>query len=342
MIDKKGNSILIVGNFLSKKGGNLSVCEELSSHLEERGWRVLTTSNKKWRVARLLDMVITCVKNRNHYSVAYLEVYSGLAFIWAEVVATILHLLKKKIILTLHGGGLPTFAKKWPKRVKRVLRKGKYVTSPSPYLIEQMKEYCSNIIFLPNGIDIEKYSFRLRKEVRPKIVWLRAFHKIYNPLMAIKVVSILKETIPQVELTMIGPDKKDGILEVVLENIKKRGLENHIKIIGKISKKDVPLWLNKFDIFINTTNVDNAPVSVIEAMACGLCVVSTNVGGIPYLIENGKDGLLVQKNNEIEMAEAISQLLEDNNLAQKISFNARKKAEEYDWKEIIKMWESLI
>ncbi len=67
----------------------------------------------------------------------------------------------------------------------------------------------------------------------------------------------------------------------------------HVDFWASVEKSEVPAWLAKGDIFLNTTNVDNTPVSVIEAQAAGLCVVSTNVGGIPFLLENGKDALLV-------------------------------------------------
>ena len=103
-----------------------------------------------------------------------------------------------------------------------------------------------------------------------------------------------------------------------------------------------PDWLTKADIFINTTNVDNMPISVLEAMASGLCVVSTNVGGIPYLLEDESDALLVPPNDPQAMTAAVCRILTEPGLAEKLSSNARKKAEQFDWSVIMPQWEAIL
>ena len=100
---------------------------------------------------------------------------------------------------------------------------------------------------------------------------------------------------------------------------------------GRVPKAEVPQWLDRGDVFLNTTNVDNTPVSVIEAMACGLPVVSTAVGGVPYLIEHGKDGLLVPPSDARAMADAVRRLLKDPDLAEALARAARLKVEAWDW-----------
>jgi glycosyltransferase involved in cell wall biosynthesis len=122
----------------------------------------------------------------------------------------------------------------------------------------------------------------------------------------------------------------------------KLGLGERLHLLGRVTKQDVPVLLQRGDIFINTTNIDNTPVSVLEAMACGLCVVSTNVGGIPYLLEDGKDALLVPPNDPEAMAFAIRRILDEPDLAEKLSMNARKKVEQFDWSVIMPHWKRLI
>ena len=94
-------------------------------------------------------------------------------------------------------------------------------------------------------------------------------------------------------------------------------------------------------MFINTTNVDNTPVSVIEAMALGLPVVSTNVGGIPFLLEDGVDALLVEPNDQEAMCRAIERLKSDPELVKQLTLNARKKVENFDWEVVKHQWKKL-
>jgi glycosyltransferase involved in cell wall biosynthesis len=286
-------------------------------------------------------MVSTIWRRRREYGVANVEVFSGRAFLWAEIVCLLLRLLGKPYILTLHGGGLPEFARRQPRRVRRLLKPAMFVTAPSGYLVERMSAYRSDLILLPNPLNLEAYQFRHRVRAEAKLVWLRAFHKIYNPTLALRVVKQLASEFPEIYLEMIGPDKGDGSVEEVRQTILELEISRRVSLVGVIAKAAVPHYLNHGDIFLNTTNVDNTPVSVLEAMACGLCVVSANVGGIPYLIEHERDALLVPPDNSQAMADAVRKILISPQVAERLSQNARRKAELYDWRVILPQWERL-
>lgn len=339
---KNDVSVLIVGNFLSRVIGSRGVCEDLAERFVMEGWNVITTSNKPGRMVRLLDMLYTVWSRRHQYRLASIDIFSGPAFFWAEVVCFALRRLSKPYILSLHGGNLPDFAQRWSGRVTRLLKSAAIVTAPSRYLLERMRPYCPDILSVPNPIDIQIYSFRLRSVPQPALVWLRAFHDIYNAPMAIRVATCLIPKHPDFRLLMGGGDKGDGSLKKTQEETDVLGVSSFIEFSGKIPKANVPDWLQKGDIFINTTNVDNAPVSILEAMACGLCVVSTNVGGISYLLEDEKDALLVPQNDPVAMADAVSRILTVPGLSKRLSENARKKAEQFDWSIVLPQWEKMI
>ncbi len=334
--------ILLVGNFLSASVGIRCVCEELAIRLVNAGWQVYTTSHQPNRILRLFDMLFTTWKNRDNYVIAQVDVYSGLAFIWAEAVCYLLKLIKKPFILTLHGGNLPEFAHRWPKRVNRLLMDACAVTVPSKYLFNEMACYRKELQLLPNPIDINSYMFRQRCDVRLNLMWLRSFHVSYNQTLAIEVLRLLKPEFPDATLTMIGPDSGDGSLQSVIQILDELGLGRSVILPGAIPKHMVSVWLNKGDIFINTTNVDNTPISVIEAMACGLCVISTKVGGIQYLLGDGEDSLLVPHHDPQAMANAIKRLKIEAELVEQLSYNARQKAESFDWSSVFPKWESLL
>jgi glycosyltransferase involved in cell wall biosynthesis len=334
--------VLLVGNFFSSSIGTRSYCEELACQMTRSGWPVLTTSYKRGRVSRLFDMVGTVLRNRERYSVAQVDVYSGPAFFWAEAVCCALKLVGKPYLLTLHGGNLPNFARRWPGRVRRLLNSAVIVTAPSGYLLKQMEPYRSGLRLLPNSMDLNTYTFRLRPKAEPRLLWLRAFHSIYNPGLAPRAIARLRESFPELRLTMIGPDRQDGSLQSTIETAAKEGVSENILLPGSVAKDQVPGWLNGADIFLNTTNVDNTPVSIMEAMASGLCIVSTNVGGISYLLEHERDALLVPPDDPEAMAGAVRRLLTEPELAARLSNNARRKAEEFDWATVLPKWKELL
>ncbi len=309
--------------------------------LTASGWRVITASAKRNRITRLLDMLAIVWRTRKAYRLAQVNVYSGPAFFWAEAVCGLLSFINKPFILTLHGGKLPEFADRWPRRVRRLLRSAAIVTTPSPYLLGQMKLYRAKLRLLPNALDLNKYSFRLRSKPQPRLIWLRAFHEIYNPLLAPQVLALLVGTFEDIRLTMVGPDKGDGTLQRTQQAAVSLNVIDRLTLTRGVPKAEVPTWMNASDIFLNTTNADNMPISVIEAMACGLCVVSTNVGGLPYLLTHEDDALLVPPNDPDRMAAAVRRLMTEPGLAARLSRNARQKVEQFDWSAILPQWEEI-
>ena len=333
---------LLIGNFLSATKGTRGVCEDLALQLQTAGWQVSTASAHPSRLRRLMDMVSVTWRQRTEYNVAQVDVFSNLSFIWAEVVCALLKLIRKPYVLTLHGGGLPEFARRWPTRVRRLLGSAEIVTAPSRFLIEQMSIYRDDLILQPNPLDLSGYQFHPREHPQPQLVWLRAFHEIYNPTMAPRVLAFLLADFPNLRLTMIGPDRHDGSLQATKRIAERLGVRDRIVFSGKVAKERISDWLNVGDIFLNTTNIDNTPVSVLEAWACGLCVVSTNSGGLPYLLKDEEDALLVSPNEPLAMAAAVRRCLRDHQLAEKLSRNGRRKAEEFDWSILRPRWHQLL
>ena len=334
--------ILFISNFISSKTGRRSIAEDLSEHLKKPGWQIFTTSNQMQPATRLMDMITTAVKHKDLYQVACVDVYSGRAFIWAEIISYFLKRLNKSYILCLHGGGLPDFSNRWPGRVRRLLRSANKVITPSHYIKNNLSAYRTDIRYLPNAIDVAEYPFRLRRDPSPKLCWLRAMHAVYEPTLAVKVLAILRNSFPNVKLDMIGGDEGDGTLLKVVQLSKQYGLENNINIVGAISKQDVPHWLNKSDIFLNTTRFESFGVSVIEAGSVGLCIVTTNAGELPYLWQHEYNALLITPGDEDAMASLVSRVLSEPGLSTMLSMNAREKAEGFDWAIILPQWEQLI
>jgi glycosyltransferase involved in cell wall biosynthesis len=334
--------VLIAGNFLSKFVGTRAVCEDLSDRLEGAGWAVVRTSGRRGKVARLADMTSTAWRRRADYDVAQVDVYSGPAFVWAEMVCRVLRAARKPYVLTLHGGNLPNFARRQPRRVARLLSSAHAVTAPSRYLLENMRDYRADLKLLFNALDLSRQSFQERAVARPQLVWVRAFCEIYNPTMAPAVVAELAGEFPDIRLMMVGPDKGDGSLAATQRSAEELGVASRIEFVGRVPSSEVPGQLARGDVFLNTTNFDNTPLSVMEAMAAGLCVVSTDAGGLPYLVRDGHDALLVPVGDTSAMASAVRRILGESDLAVRLSRAAHQTATQFDWGRVLPQWEQLL
>lgn len=338
----QNRSVLILANMLSRTHGTRGVGEELACILEAQGWSVKAASSRRGRVIRLLDMLISIWRWRREYAVVYLEVYSGLAFLWAEACSYLLWLLKKPVVIVLHGGNLPILASKWPWRISRLFRLAQKITTPSRYLQSSLAGFKHEIILLPNAIDLSSYTFCRRREAAPKLAWLRAFHAIYSPETAAESLVLLVDEFPEIELVMYGPDKEDGSLDVARSVVERAGISAKLHALGPIPKVEVPLRLALYDIFLNTTTAESFGISVVEAAALGMCIVTTNVGELPYIWTHEHDALLVPPNDPQAMADAIRRILTEPGLAERLSRNARTTAEQFDWAIVLPQWESLL
>jgi glycosyltransferase involved in cell wall biosynthesis len=331
--------ILYLGNKLSKSGSNITTIESLGCKLSDLGFTVKCYSSKKNKFLRLIEMHLAVIKHKN-YDFLIIDTYSTSAFWFAFLTSRLALFYKIKFIPILHGGNLEKRLNKNPKLSNKFFSQAYVNVAPSKFMHDIFKANgYNNLKLIPNSIDIENYPFKQRAEIKPNLLWVRALDKIYNPMMAIKVFEILLKDFPQARLSMVGP-KKDESFEICKDYANNHNLP--VEFTGQLSK---PEWLKHakdFDLFMNTTTIDNTPVSVIEAMALGLPVISTNVGGLHYLIKNNENGKLVNSNAVHEMYNGISELILNPDLTSKISKNARKMVESFDWAIVKNRWEEIL
>lgn len=331
--------ILYIGNNLTTKTKYATTMDTLSRLLVLENYIVIKSSSKVNKLMRLLDMCISVIRYSNKIDYLLIDTFSTSNFFYAFFTSQIARILKLNYIPILHGGNLPYRLDK-SKRFSNMIFNNSFVNvAPSNYLKTEFESRGYKTKFIPNIIEIQNYNFKKRDKIQPNILWVRAFKELYNPKMAVKVLSLIKMKYKSSKLCMIGPFK-DTSIEETKQLSEELGLLKSIKFTGVLKKEEWHKLANDYDIFINTTNFDNTPVSVIEAMALGLTVVSTNAGGMPYLIENGKDGIIVDKNDHEKMAKEIITLIQLNN--QQLSLNARLKSEKFGWNVVKQQWEDLL
>lgn len=332
--------ILYLGNMLSGHGKSKSVIETLSVKLA-KFYPVVAASRRKNKILRMIDMLFILFRNRRRARVVLIDTYSTQAFWYAVMLASCCRLLSVPYVPILHGGNMPVRWSKSKLLVRCFFNHAFSVVAPSLYLTDYFTRQGFKVVFIPNFVELENYSFLKRSGIRPRILWVRSFHEIYNPSLAVRTLALLVNEFPDARLCMVGGFKDQTIGEV-RELIDRYDIGEKCEITGALPNL---VWINlakNFDIFLNTTNVDNMPVSVIEAMALGLVVVSTNVGGLPYLIEDQNDGVLVNADDPERMSAAISTLIRSPERIEGIQLQARQKAEMYSWEAVMKNWKSLL
>jgi glycosyltransferase involved in cell wall biosynthesis len=331
--------ILYLGNKLSVHGYTPTSVETLGKKIEELGFRIVTKSSVHNQFLRLADMIWSIIKYRKHRPLVIIDTYSTSAFWFAWISARLCNYFDLKYIPILHGGELPVRLDKSPRISNEMFRSSYTNIAVSNYLSSEFIKRNLHVQTIHNYLELEKYPVKIRHEVNPRLLWVRSFHKIYNPHLALLVLKKLSQQFPEATLCMVGPDK-DGSLDECKKLVEIEMLNVTFK--GRLNKDEWIQLSKEYDIFINTTNVDNTPVSVMEAMALGMPVVTTNAGGIPYLFKDGEEGLMVDTNNENKMVEAICRLINNPALANKLSCSSRSKAAQWDWKVIGKEWKTLL
>lgn len=332
--------VLIAGNLLGLRGGRVTTQGMiLAGRLSSGDFQVARASSYENKLVRLFDIIFTILMNGRSSDVMIIEVYSGPAFVIAEVSSYLGKIFRLPMILVLHGGNLPSFAARFPRRLRRVFERSAALVAPSTYLAEQMSGAGFEISVIPNLIDLKEYPFRLRTNLAPRLLWMRSFHEIYNPMMAIETLVKVRERYPNATLVMAGPDK--GLEAEVKIAARDLGVKDAVRFPGFLDSRAKTEEFARADIFINTNRIDNMPVSVVEACASGLPVVATDVGGIRHLIADGKTGILVDDNDAEQMAAAVIKLIEEPDLAGRLSENGRQLADLSDWNAVRHEWGAL-
>lgn len=332
--------LLYIGNKPSGHKSNPTAHNSLVKGLRADGFIIYSASRLNNKVLRLGHMISSFFGKFRNYNLILIDVYSTQNFWYAVVISRLAKIFSKKYIPILHGGDLKSRFSRSPEATKTLFQHAAAIVSPSKYLKEEVERLgFKNVHFLPNPVFIKNYPFKKREDLQPKLLWVRAFDEIYNPLLALRSLKLLLKEYPSAELIMVGPDK-DGSLSNCRKFVKKHKLP--VKFPGKLKKS---VWISlaeEYDIFLNTTTIDNSPISVIEAMALGLPVVSTNVGGMPYLIQSGSTGILVPPNDPEEMANAVGELLRNPEHAASMGLASRRMAEGFDWEAIKHEWNEIL
>jgi glycosyltransferase involved in cell wall biosynthesis len=340
MVTKTGPRLGCIGPMVGRHPGHTTMQGLiLSDLLAKAGYTVVSASAELNRYSRLVDIVHTLVLNRHNIDILVLEVYGGPSFVVEDIASALGRKFGQRVVMWLQGGAMPQFMARYPRWTRRVLRRAHLLVAPSAYLSRTVADHGFRARVIPNVVDLQAYKYHPRRALQPRLFWMRSFHPIYNPELALRVLARLRNSMPDARLIMAG---KDGGCEAEVRNLAERlGLDGAVRFPGFLDMAAKLRAGQDSDIFLNTNRVDNMPVALLEAGAMGLPIVSTAVGGVPDLLTDGQTGLLVPDEDVEGAVRAVELLLKDRGLAEKLSSNGRRLAERSSWEQVRPQWEQI-
>ena len=218
---------------------------------------------------------------------------------------------------------------------KPILQNADAVLALTKDMKQKIQEiYDRGITVVPNGVDLERFkiSSEGKKEDNANtIVFVGRLHPVKGVQYLIEAMAIVHREMQDAKLVLVG----DGVERSRLEELAERlDLNDCIQFAGQVPQERVPQVMNQADVFAMSSLSEGFPVVLLEAMAAGLPIVATNVGGIPDIVEEGVNGCLVNAKSPDEIAEKILILLQNDEILKKIAANNREKAELFTWDKI--------
>lgn len=318
--------ILIIANYRKSVGGIAGQVDILLEKFNSRQFAAQLFNTKTGNLKRLFLPFKLAIKSKG-FQFFHIHGCSGLGF-YPIVIGVLVGLVThKKIIVTYHGGDLGNFITSYPRFIKFFLKKADITTVPSLYLLDILEKNEIEGTYLPNIIREDNVNFKARHNFKPIFVVTRSLEKVYNIPLVIDAFKKIKDTYGNAKLFLVGDGSLRNELETYVNTLGVRG----IHFVGRIENTKIGEMINKADIYINPTTADNMPLSLFEAFACGIPVISTNVGGIPNFINDNKSGFLINSNDVNALVEKIEFILahpEEMNPIIKEAYTTFKK---YTW-----------
>ncbi len=242
--------------------------------------------------------------------------------------------MRKKILLNYHSGEAEDHLTRWRRSAIPTIRLAHEVVVPSDYLVLLFQRFGLKARAIFNIIETGEFRFRERRPLHPIFLSNRNFELHYGVDRVLRAFAIIQQRLPDARLIVAG----DGSQRVPLEQLTRElGLRN-TEFTGQVGHERVVELYDAADIYLNGSEIDNQPLSILEAFACGLPVVTTDAGGIPFVVTNEETGFLVKRGDYEAMADRALRLLENQTLAERIINQARDECRKYAWEAVREQW----
>jgi glycosyltransferase involved in cell wall biosynthesis len=269
------------------------------------------------------------------YDVLHVFSASYFSFVLAPTPAILIgKLYGRKVLLNYHSGEAEDHLQRWRRTAIPTMKLADTVIVPSEYLVRVFQEFGLSTHAIYNLIDTSKFRFRERSPLRPVFLSNRNLETHYGVDRLLRAFAIIQAKIPEATLDVVG----DGSQRRPLENLARElGLRN-TTFKGQVDPNLIFDVYDGADIYLNASEIDNQPLSLLEAFACGLPIVTTDAGGIPDIVSDGITGMVVPRGDYAQMAERAIGLLRNPSLAREMVEQGRGECRKYSWEAVRSAW----
>jgi glycosyltransferase involved in cell wall biosynthesis len=269
------------------------------------------------------------------YDVVHTFSASYFSFVLAPTPAILIaKLFGKKIVLNYHSGEADDHLRRWRLTAIATCRFADEIVVPSEYLVRVFADHGLPARAIFNIIGTETFRWRARRPLAPVFLSNRNLESHYGVDRVLRAFALIQASIPEACLTVAGDGSRRASLEQLAGELKLRNVE----FTGQIEQGEIFGQYDAADIYLNGSEIDNQPLSLLEAFACGLPVVTTNAGGIPDMVKHERTGLLVECGDYEALAREALRLLADPALAERITSAARAECRRYSWEAVRAQW----
>jgi glycosyltransferase involved in cell wall biosynthesis len=287
-------------------------------------------------VATTVAYVASLLRRLPAYDVVHVFSASYWSFLLAPTPAILIgKLLGKRVIVNYRSGEAEDHLQRWRRTAVPTLHRADAVVVPSGYLVDVFSRFGIGAESIANFVDAEAVRFRERTRLRPVFLSNRNFQSLYNVPCVLRAFASIQARLPDARLIVVGDGPERERVHATARELELR----NVQFVGAVRPEEMGQWYDEADMYLNASDIDNMPNSIIEAFACGLPVVTSRAGGIPYVVEHERNGLMVDCGDHEALAAAALRLLGDPALTQRlIAEGLRDVSEQYTWDAVRERW----
>jgi len=345
----------LVGPLPPPAGGMATQTKQLQELMGQEGIAVtLVQTNRPYRpqviarwvgiraLFRLIPYLFAVWKLARSVDVIHLMANSGWSWqLFSAPVVWAGWLLKTPVVVNYRGGGASQYFSHSIHRVRPTLNKASEIVVPSGYLQKAFADYGFEAKVIPNIINFERFKPRTEdgnSGDRCHLIVTRNLERIYGIDTAIRAFALAKLVEPRLQLSVAGTGPQRAELEALAQSL---NVQDSVSFVGRLDARQIVDFYHSADVMLNPATVDNMPNSVLEALACGVPVATTDVGGIPFIVQHQKTELMFAAGDEQQLANHILTLVNDEDLRQTLIQQGLDSVKAYAWPLVKKQWMQL-